>query len=112
VSLLDGPDVLTLYPEVRATDGDGNPVRRPDLAHPVTVTGRMQPAGSGEDATDGQAVTTAYRFTCRAFPAGAWARAEWGGRRWDVDGEPVRRAGSPRTAHVTVALSARAPEGI
>lgn len=112
MSLLDGPDTVVLYPEVEASDGDGNPTREPDRDNPVEVVGRMQPAGSAEDSTDGQAVSTTYRLTCRAFPAGAWALVEWGGREWDVMGEPVRRTSSPATAHATVTLRARTPEVI
>jgi hypothetical protein len=112
VTLLDGPHTITLYPEADTTDDDGNPVRAADLNNPTTVVGRLVPAGTSEDDTDGQAVTTSYRFLCRSFPAGAWARVEAFGREWDVSGEPVRRAGSPATVHVTVLLRARGPEAV
>jgi hypothetical protein len=112
VSLRDGPDLVTLYPDSETTDGDGNPVRQPDRTQATTVRGRMSPAGSSEDNTDGQATATTYRLVCRDFPAGAWALAEWGEREWDVVGEPTRRSASPATARTVVTLRARTPEVI
>jgi hypothetical protein len=109
VSLLDGPDEVTLYPEISDVDDDGNPIRRADLDAPVVVRGSMQPTASIRDDTDGQAVDTSYRLLCRAFPAGAWALAEWDGRRWAVSGEPRRRHDSPGVAHATVVLTALSP---
>lgn len=110
MSLRDGPHLVTLYPDRAGTDGDGNPVRQPDRTRPTTVRGRMSPAGSSEDNADGQATTTTYRLVCRGFPAGAWALAAWGGREWDVVGEPTRRDASPATARDVITLRARTPE--
>lgn len=112
MSLLDGPEVVQLFPEVEGTDEDGNPVRVPDMASPVLVFGSMQPTGSSADDRDGQGVDTGYRLLCRSFPAGAWAMARWGGRDWDVDGEPRVRGDSPATAHATVLLTARTPKAV
>lgn len=110
MSLFDGPDVLTLYPEVLDTDGDGNPVRVPDLDNPVQVTGRMQPASAVEDGSSGQTVGTVYRFLCRSFPAGTFAAAAWGGRRWEIAAPPTRRPYGARVGHDTVTLTTREPE--
>lgn len=112
MSLLDGPEAVVLFPEVASTDEDGNPVRVPDMAHPVTVYGSMQPTGSTPDDRDGQGVETGYRLLCRQFPGGAWALARWGGRDWDVQGEPRSRWDSSATAHATVLLTARTPKAV
>lgn len=107
--LSEAPDELLVYVEEAGTDGDGNPVKVP-AAYPIKVRGRMQPQYSTETGFSGQEVGTVYRFMCRTFPAGAYAKTEWGGRTWDVHGEPMRRSGSSAVAHVTVLLRARRPE--
>ena len=114
MSLLDdGRDTVTLYPEIVSTDVLGNPGKRvPDLDNPVTVTGRVQPVSFTETDLNGQQVTTRYRFITRTFLAGAFARATWDGRSWDVIAEPARRNGSDTTRHSTVILQARAPEAV
>lgn len=111
MSLLDDPiDTVLLYREVATTDADGNPMRGASTSA-VRVRGRVQPLNATENAALGQEVDTVYRFICRSLPkGGAFAQAQWQGRRWDVMGEPMRRNGSPTTAHVTVYLKARAPE--
>lgn len=107
MSLLDnGPDVLTVYPEVETTDAYGNVVRVPSTV-PVTVRGRVQPASSDELTALGLVTETVVRFISRSFPGGPWARVEFDGREWDVVGEPRVHRGSPRTAHKTVYLKAR-----
>jgi hypothetical protein len=111
VSLVDGPDELDVYPEILGTDSDGNRVRKPG-ATPVTVRGRMSPLSAAEAQAEGQGVTTTYKFLCREFPAGAWARVAWGGRDWDVQGEPQWVALSRATAHWRVVLRARAPKAL
>ncbi len=102
----DAHDTVTVWPEVASTDVDGNPVRVPS-ATSVTVRCRVRPAAATEDGTD---LDTRYRVIARDWPAGAASRVEWGGRLWDVEGEPVRRHGSEQTRHVTVTLRARGPE--
>jgi hypothetical protein len=109
--LIDGPDFVTVYPEVLGTDSDGNRVRKPG-ATPAVVRGRMQPLTAAEAQAEGQGITTTYKFLCREFPGGAWSRVEWGGRDWDVQGEPQWIALSPATAHFRVVLRARAPKGL
>lgn len=112
MSLLDNPrDVIALYPEVEATDDLGNVIRVPSDT-PVMVGGRCQPVSSEESAAAGQSVATVYRFITRAFLAGAFARATWRDRDWDVLGEPMRHNGSEATRHVTVLLRARTAEPI
>lgn len=108
MSLLDGPDVITLYPEVLGTDGDGNRLRVPGVT-PVTVRGRMQrlPHRTG---TLVQAAATVRVFLCRSFPAGEWSRVEYQGRTWDVEGEPEPHGLSQTTTHVRVLLRARDPQ--
>lgn len=111
MSLLDDPiDTVLLYREVATTDADGNPMRGASSAT-VRVRGRVQPLNATENAAMGQEVNTVYRFICKTFPkGGAFAQAQWQGRRWDILGEPLRHEGSPTTRHVTVYLKARAPE--
>lgn len=109
MSLL-GRDVVLVWPEVEATDGDGNPIRKPAAA-PVRVRGIVQPVSAEEAEALGQVVTTIYRLTARTLPAGAFARVEWAGRAWDVVGEPQRHVGaSPATRNDSVLLRARSPE--
>lgn len=114
MSLLDdGRDTVTLYPEIVSVDVLGNPGKRvPDLANPVEVTGRVQPVLQTETDANGQQVQTRYRFITRTFLAGAFARANWDGRDWDVVAEPARRNGSDTTRHTTVIFQARAPEAV
>lgn len=107
--LFSGPEKVLVYTEVESYDGDGNPMQVPS-EYPVIVTGRVQPLNTAENGIAGQAVGTVYKFLCRDFPAGAYARVEWQSRTWDVDGEPIRHNGSEATAHVTVHLRARRPE--
>lgn len=107
--LYDAPDEVLVYVEEDGADGDGNPIKVP-VAYPAKVRGRVQPDYSLESNFNGQEVATVYRLVCRTFPAGAYAKVEWGGRTWDVLGEPMRRNGSSGIAHVTVILRARRPE--
>jgi hypothetical protein len=109
VSLLDGgPDTLLVTPEIEVIDARRNLVRIPG-PDTVAVPGRLQPLASDETATEGQQVSTLYRFICRDFPAGPWSGITGAGRDWDVVGEPARHNGSERTRHVTVTLRGREP---
>lgn len=112
MSLLDDPtDVVAVYPEVDSVDGDDNPIRVP-AEQPVRVGGRVQPASADETRDRGYKAGTYYRFIGRSFPRGAYARVEWAGREWDVDGEPLLSRGSEATRHVTVMLRAREPQEV
>lgn len=118
MSMLDGgPDVLTVYPEIEVEDGYGGTKRVPGPTA-VQVRGRFQPRGqveaftAGESASTGQEVDSVYRFICRVFPGGAFAKAEFDGREWEVLGEPRRHRGSPRTRHDTVMLKAKTPQSL
>jgi hypothetical protein len=107
MSLLDtGPDVVTVYPEVKTTDSYGNTVWKPSPTG-TPVAGRVQPSTSTESAELGQTVGETVRFLSRDFPAGPFARVEWDDRSWDVLGAPREHRGSPRTAHYTTYLRAR-----
>lgn len=109
MSLL-GRDVVLVWPEIEAIDGDGNPVRKLGPA-PVQVRGIVQPISAEEAEALGQVVTTVYRLLCRSFPAGGFSRVEWDGREWDVVGEPARQRGvSMATRNVSVLLRARGVE--
>lgn len=115
MSLLDDTrDTVILMPEIEATDDNDNPVRIPDPNedHWITVYGHVQPASSTEDVRDGQRVGTFQRLICRSFPAGAFARARWDGRDWDIDGEPLPHNGSDTTKHYTVTLKARTAKAV
>lgn len=110
--LLDGgPDRVDLYPEVESTDDDGNPVRIPAGTPSQSIYTRLHPLSS-QEAADRAVTVTAYWFSTRDFPAGAWARVVARGRDWDVLGEPGRPAGSTRTSHSRVIIVARSPEPI
>jgi hypothetical protein len=112
VSLLDtGTDEMLVEAEVVRTDDRRNRVRVPS-GTPVAVRGRLQPISSEESATLGQEVATVYRFVCRTFPGGPWASVSGAGREWDVIGEPSVYTGSPRVAHTSVLLRARAPKEV
>lgn len=108
MSLLDnGPDTITVYPEVESTDARyGNRILGPD-DEGVTIRGRWQPGAAEESATQGQETTTLYRFLCREFPAGPYAKVTFDGSDWDVVGEPKQHRGSAATRHVTVLLKER-----
>lgn len=108
MALIDGPDVVDVYVEELGTDGDGNRVRKPSTV-PVPVSGQMQPLSAAEAQAMGQEWSTTYRFLCRSFPGGAFARVEWGGRSWDVQGEPQPYGGTGAAANVSVILRARDP---
>lgn len=115
MSLLDDRrESLVLTPEINGDDDLGNPKRipDPDPAHRVTVYGRMQYGASTESEANGQSVRTQAVFICREFPAGAWARVQFNGVDFDVDGEPLVSNGSDATRHVTVTLRARNPKPV
>lgn len=110
MSLLTQDEVL-VYPEVLSDDGYGTEIRVPSLS-PVKVRGLMQPVSSEEAVALGQSVGTVYRLIARDLPGGAWAKVAWGGRTWDVLGEPQRRRYSAMSAHDSVLLLARTPRGL
>ena len=110
--LIDGPDVVLVYPEVETVDGDGNRVRRPGPT-PVRVPGQWQPTVSAEDSSTGDLVVTEGVFRSRRWPGGAFARVERDGRDWDVVGEPQPRASVSRLISYTHArLRARKAKGV
>lgn len=109
MSLLDGPEQVTVRPEVEDTDADGNPIRRPGTTT-VTLSCRVQPIAADEPAVAGQAIATVYRVIAKTWPPGATSTVTWQGRTWDVLGEPLRHGGSPAVQHVTILIRARAPE--
>jgi hypothetical protein len=106
-----GRDVLTVYPDAVATDGDGNRVRRPS-ASGVQVRGQFDYVASAEDTSAGDVTVTSARFFTDAWPTGYAGRVTFDGRSWDVDGEPQPHGGSRLTAHVVVRLRARAPRPV
>ena len=111
MSLLDrGPDVVTVYPEIENEDEYGNELQVPGGAG-IEVHGRWQPGTAEESASLGQQTFTVYRFLCREFPAGPFARVHFDGSTWDVVGEPKRHRGSALTQHVTVWMRERAVDG-
>lgn len=108
MTLLDGPDVVELYPDVEDTDRDGNVVRRAsDTALPLRGRWEYDTASEASDA--GQAVTTLAVLRCRVFPSGFAGRVEFDGRVWDVVGEPTFHGRGSFVSHVKVQLRARAP---
>lgn len=98
---------MVLFPEVEVTDYDGNTIRRP-AATGIEVRTHVQRVSAAEaEALGGMPATTVRFRTSRALPVGAYAHAEFKGRRWDVVGEPVRLGRSERTASTVVVLRAR-----
>lgn len=107
MSLLDGPDTVTVYPDEWTTDGDGNRIRRPS-ATGQPVRGRWQYDTAREDNSAGQDVSTTAHFLSRGWPTGFAGRVTYDGRDWDVDGDPtIHGQGSPAVQHVRVELRAR-----
>lgn len=107
MSLLDtGNETILVWPEVDATDSDGNPVKVP-APDPIQVQCRVQPVSSTDVVAAGQQTVARYRVITRDAPLGPWARVRWRGRDWDVEGEPLWSNGSPRTRHVKAILKAR-----
>ncbi|MGA4948609.1 hypothetical protein [Streptomyces lydicamycinicus] len=97
MSLLDrGPEVVTVYPAVRAADGYGG--TQPGPGEPILLRARVMPAGSDEATEDGYLTGTTYRVYARTLPAGPWSRVEWRGQTWAVVGEVERFGGTRRTA--------------
>lgn len=107
MSLLDGgPQTLEVYVEVESEDAYGNTVMVPSDT-PIEVSGRLQPSSAEESAALGQQTTTVYRFLSRTFPGGPFARVEFGGKSWDVLGDPKHHRGSELTEHFTTWLKER-----
>ena len=108
MSLLDaGPDEIVIYPEIAIVDEYETPKRGPAVVG-VPVRCRVQPLVT-LDGSEVQVVTR-YKVISRALPAGPWARIEWDGREWDVEGEVLRSNGSPVTRHHKFVMVARKPQ--
>lgn len=108
--LLDGgTELVELFAEVATTDDDGNPVKRPATSPTERLMTRLHPLSS-QESSDRGIVATAYTFTTRDFPAGAWAAVRARGVLWDIVGEPQRSAGSALTRHTRVTIAARRSE--
>lgn len=106
------PHRVQVYAQVQGVDEDSNPVWRPGTT-PTVVRCRVAPVSAEEAAVIGQDVTSLMRVIATRWPVGPWSRVEWGGRTWDVVGEPQRHPGAtPATAHVSVLLRSRTPEGV
>lgn len=109
MSLLDGPETVTVYVEETYTDSYGNEKVRP-AEEGVTVTGVvMQPMAALKlfpslDVTQQQRVYATYRFMAREAPLGVWARVEWRGKKYSVRSGPEVRPYSERTSHVSAML--------
>jgi hypothetical protein len=110
VSALDAPPhVVQVWLEVDGTDAEGNPARVP-ASSPVNVRCSVHYLTTQESAEVGQTTTTRARIYARRFPAGAYARVQWDGRTWDVDGEPRRFGRTEAVVHDEVDLLARVPD--
>lgn len=107
MSLLDnGPDIVTVFPEIEGTDDYGNRFLTASAVGQV-VRGRWQPSTASETADLGQETDTVYRFITRDFPAGPYGRVTFDSIDWDIIAEPRVHRGSPATRHVTVYLKER-----
>lgn len=109
MSLLDGgPEEVTVYPQVLATDDDGNP-RLAAATEGVTCRASVQPRAVAVS-EDGQATSASYRLRLArgaGVELGPHAEVEWRGERWAVVGEPRRYSGSPRTSRVVATIERR-----
>lgn len=102
----DGPDMVTVFPEVAATDEDGNPIRV--AGDPgIDVFTHVQPVEASEN--DGVTTTRVRWSTSRLLPIGADARAKFADMEWAIIGTPVRLGRSERTAKTTVVMEALRP---
>lgn len=109
VILDKGPDEVLIWPEIEVLDDSGSPVRIPS-ATPVSISTYVQALSATESADyDIDPRTSRYFNTSQALPGGAWARVSWGGREWDVVGEPQRLGRTHRTARTHVVITARTP---
>ena len=108
MSLLDsGTEIITVYPQIRTTDPDGNPIVRTS-DEGVQVSARIQPMSTSEDWDQGFQTEERYRmFIARSqdtIDIGIAGQVEWQGVRWEVDALPRLQTGSPRTRHNTYYL--------
>jgi hypothetical protein len=107
MSLLDhaNEDVVVYLEEV-TTDSDGNTITRPSQTG-IPTKARVQPINMISAHTENQdgGFHTSSRYGLR-FPRswphvlGAQSQIEWNGKRWSIEGDPIRHNGSPRTRHV------------
>lgn len=109
MSLLDGPETVTVYVEETFTDSYGDTKTRP-AATGVVVTGCIiQPMSTLKvfpslDPTQQQRVYATWRLMARDAPLGVWARVEWRGVSMSVRSGPEYRPYSPATGHVSALL--------
>lgn len=100
MSLLDwGNETVTLFPQVRTEDEDGNPILR-TAAEGIDVQARVQPQSSEQAGTIGYGTEESYRLRlARGSDPGLGIGSEvsWRGMRWEIHGFPRRHSGSPRT---------------
>lgn len=104
MSLLNsGTEDVVLYPQVRTTDVDGNPVLRPAETG-VPARARVQPLTAEELADRGFGTQEVYRLRLARssdIDLGTGGEVEWQGSRWTVFGPPEVHRGSPATARRT-----------
>lgn len=97
-----GPDLVSFYPEVEATDVYGTPHRSPSPTALVIAT-QVQRSTAEEAEALGQQAESLWRFsTSRDLPPGAWAGLTVNGRPAEVVGEPQPQGRSRRTRHTLV----------
>lgn len=109
MSLLDGPETVTVYVEETYEDSYGDTKIRP-AAEGVVVTGVvMQPMSTTRlfpalDVTQQQRIYATWRLMARDAPLGVWARVEWRGIKMSVRSGPEYRPYSVGTWHVSALL--------
>lgn len=114
MSLLDTAQVwITVYPEERVTDIDGN-IRTQPSKTGICTKARLQVLGqSGTSARrqeqDNEGYETEKVYTMRfprsfAIILGAQSQIEWDGHRWVVFGDANYYLNSRRTRHVTYTI--------
>ena len=109
MSLLDGPETVTIFVEESYTDTYGAVRRRPAETGVVVTGVVMQPMSTlrlfpSLDVTQQQRIYATWRFMARDAPLGVWSRVEWRGVNMSVRSGPEVRPYSPDTSHVSALL--------
>jgi len=109
VSLLDGPETITVYVEETYEDSYGDTKTRPSETGVVITGCIVQPMSTLRlfpplDGTQQQRVYATWRLMAKTAPLGVWARVEWRGIRMSIRSGPEYRPYSAATNHVSALL--------
>jgi hypothetical protein len=99
-----GTETLILYPEKVVTNTYGAQVRVPDKDNPVSIPVSVSGGRSSDSQLVGQVSAKVLNVTCRSFPAGSFAEAEFRGEKWTLGEPPVDSRFTDATTHYEVVL--------